>query len=141
MGVIKTEIVGQLPTDDELLQEGGPGFAPGGPPGHLQGRPLGGELAEVEVRGEVGLAVQGGVVAVLVVAGQFAGDEFLQLGPPGFLAGGEPVHFGDAPVHRQPGQEPVPIRRRRRVGPGRLLGCQGREVLQKLGQQPVQLGP
>ena len=59
IGIVKTEIIRQLPADDEFLQEGLFGLRGGVGLLNLPGHPLRGDLAEMEVGGKVGQALLG----------------------------------------------------------------------------------
>ena len=60
VGLVEAEIIRQLPAHDELLQKGLPGSVMAAAALHLQGHPLRPDLPEMEVGGEVRLAVRVG---------------------------------------------------------------------------------
>lgn len=71
MWVIVAEVIGEFTTDNEFFKER---FEMSG----LEGDVLGGNVAEVEIGGEVGEGVFGGVIAVSGIGSGFVDEEMLE---------------------------------------------------------------
>jgi hypothetical protein len=115
--VVEAEVVRKLTPHNQFLQKRSPSRRVAPRRDRLQCHPLGGDLAEVEVRRQVRQTVNGRIAAGIRITAESMSEEMAQNAQRGGGTRRDTRHFADRPVDTQSASHAVPVYRARVVRP------------------------